>query len=165
MTKKSAQNICKRLQKRIQLGKTLYRFPDVINRKYFTMILKTIILTALVSSVTDTEEAATGGALKIQIKVPQNLRENTYARVSFLIKLQGPTPVNFVKFLRIPFRKGTVSQDMKAFKLQYTPVPLLGPSRARENLSHLANVPVNRKKKRFSLLFSTTNFINLTGKI
>ena len=82
------------------------------------MILKTIILTALVSSVTDTEEAATGGALKIQIKVPQNLRENTYARVSFLIKLQGPTPVNFVKFLRIPFRKATVSQDMKAFKLQ-----------------------------------------------
>ena len=34
-------------------------------------------------------EAATGGALKIQIKVSQNSRKNTYASVSFLIKMQG----------------------------------------------------------------------------
>ena len=34
-------------------------------------------------------EAATGGVFKIQIKVLQSSRENTYARASFLIKLQG----------------------------------------------------------------------------
>ena len=34
-------------------------------------------------------EAATGGVLKIQIKVSQNSRENTYASVGFLKKLQG----------------------------------------------------------------------------
>ena len=33
-------NICKRLQKRIQLAKALYKFLDFINRKYFTLILK-----------------------------------------------------------------------------------------------------------------------------
>ena len=37
-------------------------------------------------------EAATGVALKIQIKVSQNSRENTYASVAFLIKLQGLDP-------------------------------------------------------------------------
>ena len=42
-------------KKRIQLGKTLHRFPDFINRKYFTLILKTMILTALVNSVTGME--------------------------------------------------------------------------------------------------------------
>ena len=50
-------------------------------------------LTSLVNSVTGMKfhntEAATGGALKIQIKVSQNSREDTYASVSFLIKLQG----------------------------------------------------------------------------
>ena len=40
---------------RIQLGKTLYRFPDFVNRKYFTLILKTMILTALLNSVTGME--------------------------------------------------------------------------------------------------------------
>ena len=44
-------------------------------------------------------EAATGGALKIQIKVSQNSREDTYASVSLII----------VIFLRIPFWKATVS--------------------------------------------------------
>ena len=34
-------------------------------------------------------EAATGAVLKIQIKVSQNSRENTYASVCFLKKLQG----------------------------------------------------------------------------
>ena len=34
-------------------------------------------------------EAATGDALKIQIKVSKNSQENTYASVSFLVKLQG----------------------------------------------------------------------------
>ena len=50
-------------------------------------------LTSLVNSVTGMKfhntEAATGGALKIQIKVSQNSRKNTYASVSFLIKMQG----------------------------------------------------------------------------
>ena len=32
----------------------LSRFPNLINRKYFTLILKTMILTALVNSVTGT---------------------------------------------------------------------------------------------------------------
>ena len=46
-----------------------------------------MILTTLVNSVTGMEiyntEAATGGALKIQIIVSQNSRQNTYASVSF----------------------------------------------------------------------------------
>ena len=44
-----------------------------------------MILSALVNSVANTEEAAIGGVLKIQIKVSQNPRESI-ARVSFLIK-------------------------------------------------------------------------------
>ena len=73
---------------RIQLGKALYKFSDFINRKYFTLILKMMILTALVNSVTDMQiftiqEQQTGGVLKNQIKVSQNSGENTYARVSF----------------------------------------------------------------------------------
>ena len=52
-----------------------------------------MILTALVNSVSGMEihntKAATGGALKIQIKVSQNSRENTYVSASFLIKLHG----------------------------------------------------------------------------
>ena len=52
VTKVSAQTFARGYKKRIQPGKTLYRFPDFINRKYFTLILKTIILTALVNSVT-----------------------------------------------------------------------------------------------------------------
>ena len=85
MTKVSAQTFARGYRKRIQLEKALYRFPDFINRKYFTMILKAMILSALVNSVANTEEAAIGGVLKIQIKVSQNPREST-TRVSFLIK-------------------------------------------------------------------------------
>ena len=85
MTKVSAQTFARCYKKRIRLEKALYRFPDVINRKYFTIILKTMILSALVNSVANTEEAAIGGVLKIQIKVSQNPRESI-ARVSFLIK-------------------------------------------------------------------------------
>ena len=60
---------------------------------------------------------------KVFLEISQNLQENTYARVSFLMKLQasGLTPatllkktlwhqcfpVNFAKFLRIPFLKNT----------------------------------------------------------
>ena len=55
VTKVSAQTFARGYKKRIQLGKTLYRFPDFINRKYFTLILKTMILTALVNSVTGME--------------------------------------------------------------------------------------------------------------
>ena len=42
-------------------------------------------------------------------------------RHATLLKKQTPTqvfPLNFGKFLRIPFWKATVSQNMKAFKLQ-----------------------------------------------
>ena len=65
--------------------------------------------------------AVTGCALKIQIKVSQNSRENTDARPASLLKnrLQHRcVPVNFVEFLRIPFLKATVSQNIKPFKLQ-----------------------------------------------
>ena len=55
MTKVSAQTFARGDKKRIQPGKTLYRFPDFISRKYFTLILKTMILTALVNSVTGME--------------------------------------------------------------------------------------------------------------
>ena len=71
-------------KKSIQLGKTLYRFPDFINRKYFTLILKTMILTALVNSVTSTEifkiqKQPTDAFLKVKIKVLEDS----------IVKLQG----------------------------------------------------------------------------
>ena len=60
-----------RLQKRIQLGKTLYRFLDFINRKHFTLILKMKILINCTGkfcycygNFQNTEAALTGGALK-----------------------------------------------------------------------------------------------------
>ena len=55
----SAQTFSRGYKKIIQLGKTLYRFPDFVNRIYFTLTLKTIILTALINSVTDDTEACT----------------------------------------------------------------------------------------------------------
>ena len=55
-------------------------------------------------------EVAIRGVLckKVVLEISQNLQENTCARVSFLIKLKKRLwhrcfPVNFVKFLRIPF--------------------------------------------------------------
>ena len=53
-------------------------------------------------------EAATGGVLwnKVFLKISQNSQENTFARVSFLIKLQASAQLfslNFVKFLKTPF--------------------------------------------------------------
>ena len=137
MTKVNAQTFARGYKKRIQLGKTLYRFPDFINRKYFTLILKTMILTALVNSVTCMEmftiqKPPKKAARKIQIKVSQSSRENTSASVSFFSKVAGLRPatllknrlrhrcfpVDFVKFLRNFFWKATVSQNMKAFKVQ-----------------------------------------------
>ena len=55
MTKVSAQTLARGYKKPTELGKTLYRFPDFINRKYLTLILKTMVLIALVNSVTSTE--------------------------------------------------------------------------------------------------------------
>ena len=47
VTKVSAQTFARGHKKCIQLGKTLYRFPKFINRKYFPLILlKTMILYA-----------------------------------------------------------------------------------------------------------------------
>ena len=40
MTKLSAQTFGRGYKKRVQMGKTLYRFPDFIKRKYFTLILR-----------------------------------------------------------------------------------------------------------------------------
>ena len=39
--KVSAQTFERSYKQRIQQGKTLHRFPDLINRKYFTLILRT----------------------------------------------------------------------------------------------------------------------------
>ena len=55
VTKVSARTFARGYKKHIQLGKTLYRFPDFINRKCFSLILKTMTLTALVNSVTGME--------------------------------------------------------------------------------------------------------------
>ena len=57
MIKASARTFARGYKKRTQLGKKHIqcRFPDFINRKYFTLILKTMILTALINSVTSTE--------------------------------------------------------------------------------------------------------------
>ena len=66
-------------------------------------------------------EAAARGVLwkKVFLKISKNSQKNTCARVSFLIKLQAAPatllkrdshrcfPVNFAKFLRIPFLQNT----------------------------------------------------------
>ena len=44
VTKVSAQTFARGCKKRIQLGKTLLRILDAINRKYFILILKMTIL-------------------------------------------------------------------------------------------------------------------------
>ena len=67
-------------EKHIQLGKTLYRFSDFINGKFFTLILKMMILIKVNCTGKfcyrhgnfQTTEAVTGGVLKNQIKVSQN---------------------------------------------------------------------------------------------
>ena len=87
-------NICKRLQKTYSAGK------NIIKISWF--YLQKIIYTDFEDNDFNctskfcyqhgnfhNTEAATGGVLKIQIRVSQNLPENTYASVSFLIKLQG----------------------------------------------------------------------------
>ena len=95
VTKVSVQTFARGCKKSIQLGKTLYKFPDFIDRKYFTLILTMMILMNCTGKFCyrhgkfQNTEAATGGFLKIQIKVSQNSRENTYARVSFLKKVQA----------------------------------------------------------------------------
>ena len=55
MTKVSAQTFARGYKKRIQLGKTLLRFSRFFNKKYFTLFLKTMILTALANPVIGTE--------------------------------------------------------------------------------------------------------------
>ena len=71
-----AQTFARGCKKRMQLGKTLYRFPDFINRKYAKLTLKTMILTALANSVTSTE----------------------------IVELQKQPPVVFLKF-KLKFHK------------------------------------------------------------
>ena len=126
---------CKRSQKTFQLGKILYMISWFYKQNIFY------------SDFEDNDFDCTGKfcywhgnfqnqkqPLEVFLKfnVSQNSWENTYARVSFLIKLQGSGlqfylknilrnrcfPVNFVKFLRIPFWKANVSQNMRAFKFQ-----------------------------------------------
>ena len=48
---------------------------------------------------------------KVFLKISQNSQENTYARVSFLIRLQASgLPVNFAKLLRPAFLQNTSGQ-------------------------------------------------------
>ena len=60
---------------------TLYRFLDFINRKYFTLILKMMILLNCTGKFCyrhgdfQNTDAATGVVHKIQIKVSQNSRQ------------------------------------------------------------------------------------------
>ena len=80
--------------KTYSVGKTLYRFPDFINRKYFTPILKTVILTALVNSVIGPEIFTIQKQLpKVFLNFKSKLHKihvKTPMPVSlFLIKLQG----------------------------------------------------------------------------
>ena len=94
MTKVSAQTFSRGKKKLIQLRKTLYRFPDFINRKYFTLILKNDAINCAGKfcyrhGLFHNTKAATGDVLKTQMKVSQNSLENTYVSVSSLIKLQG----------------------------------------------------------------------------
>ena len=55
VTKVNAQTFARGYKKRIQQGKTLHRFRDFINRIYFTLIFKAMVLTALVNSVAGME--------------------------------------------------------------------------------------------------------------
>ena len=61
----------------------VHRFPEFINRKYLTLILKMIILInctgrfSYLHGIFQNTEATTGGVLKIQIKVSQNSPEST----------------------------------------------------------------------------------------
>ena len=88
VTKVSAQTFARGYKKRIQLGKTLYRFPDFINRKYFTLILKTIILTPLLNSVTGME------IFTIQKQPPDMLLKFK----SKFHKIHGKTPMPVLLF-------------------------------------------------------------------
>ena len=54
MTKARARTFARGYKKREKIF-IQCRFPDFVNRKYFTLILKTMILTALINSVTGTE--------------------------------------------------------------------------------------------------------------
>ena len=49
VTKVNSETFARGYKKRIQQGKALHRFPDFINRIYFTLIFKVMVLTALVN--------------------------------------------------------------------------------------------------------------------
>ena len=124
-------NICKRLQKRIQLATALYKFLDFINRKYFTLILKFKIFNQRCTGKFcyryghfQNTEAVTGSVRKSFTKITgKHLCQGLFFNKVAVMKLQGFIkkethwcfPVNFVKFLRTPFLQATVSQNMKAF--------------------------------------------------
>ena len=93
VTKVSAHTFARGYKKRVQPRKTLYRFDDFIDQIFYTDFEDddfncTGTFWYSQGNFQNTE-AATGGLLKIQIKVSQNSQENNYASVSFLIKLQG----------------------------------------------------------------------------
>ena len=116
----------KKLQIRIQIGKTLYWFLDFINRKYFTQILKMNLTKTILVNCYSHEDCKQ--LMEAFLKISQNSQENTCASL-FLNKVAVPRaatlfkkrlqhrcfPVNFVNFLTAPFFQATVSQNMKTY--------------------------------------------------
>ena len=132
MTKVSTQTFARACKKRIQLGKTFYILLDFINRKYFTLVLKmkTILINCTSKfcyrhGIFQNTVPATGSVLKNFTKITgkhlcQSLFLNKIGglRPATLLKKRlrhRCFPVNFVKFLRIPFLQRTVSKNMTAY--------------------------------------------------
>ena len=131
MIKVSAQTFARGCKRHIQLGKTLYRFLDLINRKYFTLILKMTILINCTGKFCyqhenfQNTEATTGGVLRIFTKftgkhLSQRLFCNKVADLKLATLLKQRLrrrcfPANFVRLLRTPIFETTVSQNMKAY--------------------------------------------------
>ena len=109
MTKVSAQTF-EQVTKTYSAGKTLHRFLDFVNRKYFTDFEDNYFnCTAKLCYQHrnfQNKEAATG-VLGLQLYLKKRLWHRCF-------------PVNFVKFLRIPFWKTTGFQKMKVFELKVT---------------------------------------------
>ena len=131
MIKVSAQTFARGCKRHIQLGKTLYRFLDLINKKYFTLILKMTILINCTGKFCyqhenfQNTEATTGGVLRIFTNfagkhLSQRLFCNKVAELRPATLLEERLrhrcfPANFVRFLRTPIFETTVSQNIKAY--------------------------------------------------
>ena len=91
ITKVSAQTLASSAKDEFSWEKPYKDFLILLNKKYFTLILKvTILINCTGKSVTDAESfKIQKQPPKVFLKISQNSQETTYARVSFLIKLQA----------------------------------------------------------------------------